>query len=350
MQDHHQIVRPNISPDVSPEKAREQARTDATLLHGWKLAVILGLAGVIPGLIIVFRREGSSAFGTAVISALATWVSLGLVVLGQWVYCRLTARGRVLALRLNHAAAIIQECETFARRNDDALEQYRADDPRVEVTKVVTDDIVPYTLYVTVRVENPGEPTNLRFWQLHIARRTGEKITGHMVNEDSSVCRVGKSDHTRTPLEPGGTTEGRIRFDCDQPVFALDLGPDTQFTASCQTIKQVRVQGVLARAPTTAPYSGYVASPALDKVLQLPPDPTRSLEECLGAARTLYDRSVEECVDGDEEAKRRLISGLGQDLVYLSRYVHGMTMGYLQDFNRVRDGSKRCGWGHAWWF
>lgn len=232
------------------------------------------------------------------------------------------------------------------------LAQYRAGDPRIEITKVVAHGFVPYQIAVHASVENPGEPTVLRSWALSVTNSAGEMINGRLLYTDNWLCRsyeptksgsVQAVDNATTPIRSGGTAEAVLNFCFAEPLFTLGLDEETRFTVSCRTIKNVRVEGTRQCVPSRPAYQWPLDDRrTMDQHLRLPDEPTRTNLDRLLVARALFDELVDAAARGSQEARTHVFH-IGRYVAMLSLDCHGMTTEYVRDFDRFRDGCVRAG-------
>jgi hypothetical protein len=100
-----------MSPDISPEAIRAHARRTTTLAHGVGLGAVVAVGTLAAGAVVIWYRQGGTEAATAILVALASWVALGVIVLGQYVYRRSRARGDILAGKLIAANNVLDSAE-----------------------------------------------------------------------------------------------------------------------------------------------------------------------------------------------------------------------------------------------
>jgi hypothetical protein len=231
------------------------------------------------------------------------------------------------------------------------LESYRAKDPRIEIREVEADDRSPYLIHLTASVENPGDATILRSWACTVTRSNGEVVLGRLTREDW-ICQSYEAgtdghsravDHAHAPVRSGGTASAYLSFEFERSLIELQLDAQTQFQVSCRTIKQVRVEGSAAtelKRSTRPPELDDTR--AIERSLGVSPDPERTHKDRLEMARTKFAVLADAGATGDANARKSLFH-VGIQMLQLSRVCNGMTMEYVKDFDRFREGCVRGG-------
>lgn len=115
--------------EITRVEIRRVALAHSSLLQGWKRNAIIGVATVTGVTAVVWAIVGWQEASIGIVSALATWGVLGIVVLGEWIYQLSQAKAHILEEQLQAARSELEQYETKAshksrlEETNDKLEQ-----------------------------------------------------------------------------------------------------------------------------------------------------------------------------------------------------------------------------------
>ncbi|HMC57125.1 MAG TPA: hypothetical protein VKH19_18245 [Gemmatimonadaceae bacterium] len=217
--------RPNLSTIVSPELAWRHAKERTTLLHGWPLGIVWGLAAVIPGIAVTAELGGAADMKVAFISALATWGALGLVVVGELVWRRATSPAVILAERLMKAGVAN---DGLARRIG-TLEkaQQTRQDRAVGVNAILQVNAkgkaLRMRIYSSTEEQLPFAQVQVEFqmWRVEVTAVVGHYVGSAAASEVDDVLTVAEIEYVGMPQGPNRFERIRIMLNIDERIRRL---------------------------------------------------------------------------------------------------------------------------------